>query len=144
MESETRVDAEDLVRRTVDSVNRRDFHAFTESFDPDLVSEDPLVGQTKGRETFLKAVENSLKAAPDAQDKIVSIVSKGDTLAVEFITVGTFTGSLELKGHTIPPTGRRFEFRSAVFYRINSKGVIAERRWYFDSANLLQQLGLKV
>lgn len=62
---------------------------------------------------------------------------------MEFMSSGTFTSALELRGRTIPPTGRHLEYESAVFYRVNSKGLIEERRAYFDPASLLQLLGLK-
>ncbi len=57
---------------------------------------------------------------------------------------GTFNGPLVLSQGTIPPTGRRVEFRLAEFYRIKSSGLVAEFRDYFyDLASVFKQVGLK-
>jgi steroid delta-isomerase-like uncharacterized protein len=143
MELEVKVEAENTVKRYVDALNRHNMDAAAATLDPDFVSDDPFNGQIKGRDTFVKYAGNLYKACPDTQDKTLNIIAKGDVVAAEFLTSGTFTAPLESPRGTIPPTGRHFEIRSAIFYRVNSKGLIEERRQYGDTATLQQQLGLK-
>jgi steroid delta-isomerase-like uncharacterized protein len=143
VELETKVDSENAVKKYVDALNRHNMEAVAATLDRDVVSDDPFNGQIKGRDAFVKYAGNLYKACPNTQDKTLNIIAKGDIVAAEFLTSGTFTAPLESPRGTIPPTGRHFEVRSAIFYRVNSKGLIEERRQYGDTAKLFQQLGLK-
>ncbi len=112
--------------------------------DPNYISHDPMLQKPpKGREAYRKINEDNLKAFPDLSFKILNIAAKSGFVAAEIIFAGTFKGLIELGGRTIPPTGRHFELKMAVFARINSKGLITELRDYYDPAGLLQQLGMK-
>ncbi len=124
--------------------NRHDLDAFTAMLDPNYVEHDPgLPKPLKGREAYRKMVEDAFKAFPDAKFKILNIAAKGGFVAVEYIVAGTFKGPFEVGGRTIPPTGRHFEAKEASFVRVNSKGLVTEKRDYYDPAGLFQQLGLK-
>lgn len=78
---------------------------------------------------------------PDFQFNVVNIAAKGDFVATELVGAGTSTGPTELRGRApIPPTRRRVEFGLAGFFRVNSHGLIAEERYYYDRMALVQQL----
>ena len=144
MEPQIRVNCEDAVRKYLDALNRHDWDALAVTLDPNFVSEVPYFGQLKGKEANIKYEKSLDKACPDTQNRILSLVAKGDTAAGEFTTSGTLTCSFETPRGTILPTGRHFEFRSAVFYRVNSVGLLEEKREYVDTANLFKQLGLNL
>ncbi len=140
-----RTNPEDVVRKLFDAFSRHDVDAYVAKLDPNYVNYSPLLPeQPKGREAYRKLNEENFKAFPDMGGKILNIMAKGDTVAVESLVSGTFKSPFEFAGRTIPPPGRRIELKLAAFYRVNSKGLIAEERDYFhDLAGLFQQLGMK-
>jgi len=94
----------------------------------------------KGKATFLSISERFSKAFPDMKYKILGIVAKGGVVAIEGIATATFKGPLETPTGTVPPTGGHIEFTYADFYRVNSRGMIAEYHTYYDTAGLNRQL----
>jgi len=134
---------EDIVRRQIESVGR-DAKADDALYAADAVRYDPVTPQgMKGRDAIRKWHEMLVKASTDTDCRVVSITSKGDTAAAEWVVTGIHSGPFEMPMGTIAPTNRRITFRGATFYRFNREGLIAEHRDYFDLAGLLQQLGVK-
>ncbi len=125
--------------------NRHDLDVYFSILDPDYEVHDPVAGELKGRETMRKVNEELFKTFPDLEFRDINIAARGNRVAVECMFSGTFKGPFELPGRAaISPTGRRVEFRLAVFYRLNSKGLVSEgRNYYYDFAGFLKQLGLK-
>jgi predicted ester cyclase len=137
-----RMNPEDVERKHIAAINRRDFVRAAAMIDPDFTGYDPLLPEPiKGREAWRKVAEALHRPFPDLKYRILNIAAKDDVVATEGTLAGTFKGPLELSGRTISPTGRRVELRYAMFSRVNSKGLIAERREYFDPRNLFRQLG---
>jgi len=126
----TDIEPEGVVREYTAAKERRDLDAMAELLDPNVMSYDPSFPEpVRGREACRKASE-ILAQVPDLRIGILTLLSNGDAVAGEFMT--TFT---------MPPTGRRIELRYAKFFRVNSKGLIAEEREYSDSAEKERQLG---
>jgi len=126
----TRTEPEDIIREYTAAKERRDLDAAAELLDPNVLSYDPSFPEpVRGRDACRKASE-ILAQVPDLKIGILNIMSKDDAVAGEFVT--TFT---------MPPTGRRIELRYAKFFRVNSKGLIAEEREYSDSVEKERQLG---
>ena len=139
-----KVNVEDVVRKYFAVRNRHDVDAVAAMLDPDYAEYDPLSPEPrKGIEEFRKNEESVEKAIPDFEFRISNMIAKDYLVAVELTAQGTFKNPLELFGQAIPPTGRRIELRMAGFWRVNSKGLIAEAREYYDSAKIFEQLGLK-
>jgi len=147
MESRATVNPEEVARKTLDAFaayNRHDLGLYFAMLAPDYVAHDPFAGDLKGEETIRQTNQQLFKTFPDLEFRDLKVAARGDTLAVEYMISGTFKGPLELGGRTVPPTGGRVESRAATFYRLNSKGLIAEgRNYYYDFAGFLRQLGLK-
>jgi predicted ester cyclase len=76
---------------------------------------------------------------PDQRNELVSIRSTDDAVVVELDLLGTHTGPL--RDHE--PTGRGFRSRMAALFIFEdgSDGIVCERV-YFDSGDILRQLGL--
>ncbi len=135
---------EDTHRRFADAINRRDANAVAAVHAPDAEVYVMTPQGHKGRDAIRKFNEDFFKAFPDLTLRTLNIVSKGDIAAAEVVFTGTHKGPLALPtGGTIPPTNRQITMKGATFFRVNREGLIAEARGYFDSANLLQQLGVK-
>ena len=113
------------------------------ALDPSYIAHSPFAGKIEGKEAARKFFETFLNAFTDQELKILSIVTKGDTVAFEYKLTATFKGPLRTFQGTIPPTGRRIEFAAGEFFRVNSKGLITEERPYYDSTSFLKQLNAK-
>jgi steroid delta-isomerase-like uncharacterized protein len=81
------------------------------------------------------------KAFPDGECKVVNVIVQDDWAVVEFVNRGTHTGALETSQGTFAPTGRKVKVRYCSVMRV-ADGMVVEGRDYYDSAGILQQLGL--
>jgi steroid delta-isomerase-like uncharacterized protein len=134
---------EDVVRRQIESVGR-DASVDDALYALDAVRYDPVTPQgMKGRDAIRKWHEMLAKASTDADSRAVSIISKGDTAAAEWVITAIHSGPFEMPMGTVAPTNRQVTLHGATFYRFNREGLIAEQRDYFDLAGLMQQLGVK-
>lgn len=144
MQLQTKLDAENVVRKAFEAYNRHDLNAYFALFDPNVVIHDPFTrAPVTGSEVSRKLNEALLKACPDIEFRILNLATQGDLVAVEVNGGATFKDPLDFPQGTIPPTGRRFEYSYAAFYRINRKGLIVEVHNYYDASGLRQQLGIK-
>jgi steroid delta-isomerase-like uncharacterized protein len=147
MQVETKVSPEDTLRNfrnAIAAFNRHDLEPYFALLDPNYVSHDPIIPEPmKGRETVRDLNEGYFKSFPDLEFKILNIAASSDLIAAELMMSGTFKGPIKLPQGTIPPTGRHLELTYAAFYQVNSKGLLAEGRAYYDPANALRQLGVK-
>ncbi|HLB29785.1 MAG TPA: ester cyclase [Dehalococcoidia bacterium] len=99
---------------------------------------EPLRGR-KAIEEFMGAW---LRAFPDMRVEIPNVVGSGDYCAFEWVMRGTHTGPLQGPQGEIPATGRRVDLRLCAILRLDARGLIAEWKGYFDTASMMQQLGL--
>jgi len=96
----------------------------------------------QGREAIKESYAASLRAFPDMEPEFWNIMSCGEYFIYEGTSRGTHTGPLATPEGDIPPTGRKIEIRFAFIAKMNSEGLVQEDRTYFDSALMMQQLGL--
>jgi len=101
-----------------------------------------LGGQSIGKEIYLKVCESFFKAFPDLKEKLVSILSKGDTVACELIESGTMKAPYEIEGRSVAPTNRSYRVPFAAFFRVNAQGLIVEQGHYGERQAWFQQLGI--
>jgi hypothetical protein len=72
-----------------------------------------------------------------------SVPSDARSAAAEVVLRATNIGPMELEpGESIPPTGRRIAVSAAWFFGFDKAGLVIAERDYFDTAELLSQLGL--
>ncbi|MFQ5837612.1 MAG: ester cyclase [Thermoplasmata archaeon] len=136
------MDVNDLIRKWKDAVNEEELDAFAAMYAPDAVLQTALA-RVEGRQA-VKQYEGALFTAFSGVSlKTLSVVTSGDTGAVEWEYSGKHTGELVGAEGTIPPTDRSFRLRGASFLRINPEGLIVEEHRYFDTGSLFKQLGLK-
>jgi steroid delta-isomerase-like uncharacterized protein len=79
----------------------------------------------------------SRTAFPDQRNEVLELHHSEDTVAVEFILLGTHLGPLR----GLPPTGRSFRCQMTAFFVFDGDRLVNERV-YFDQATILRQLGL--
>ena len=130
-------DPASIGRDFLESFNRRDFDHIRSLFH-DQYSYTGGDGQRHdGPEAGMVNPQMYASAFPDVQIEIRSIHVAGNTAAVEFTARGTHQG--ELMG--IAPTGRKIEVTVCTILEIRDGKIEAERE-YYDSAHMMQQLGV--
>jgi predicted ester cyclase len=111
-----------------------------------LYTEDAILHEgsqvVQGREAIEKTYTASLGAFSENTIDFWNIMTCSDYFIYEGTRRGTHTGLLITPQGQIPPTGRKIEFSFAFFAKMSPEGLIAEDRTYFDSALMMQQLGL--
>lgn len=136
----------DMRSQTIERIKAWNLHslnAFAAFYAADATVYDPMYPQPlQGRDAIRQDFEEFTTAFPDAEFTPGAIIQSGDTVAFELTAGGTHTGPLAGPGGPIPATNRRVIMPIAAFARIDSEGLVAEERRYFDVASLMQQLGL--
>ncbi len=136
--------AEDVINRVVEFANKHDLDSSVALFDPDVICWNPISQEIKGREARRKVIEIALKAIPDLQWQIKTVLVQGDSAVFEALESGTFTGLLELPNGNIQPTKKSYRLPFIAFLRINNVGLIVEYRNYWDNLSFIRQLGIEL
>lgn len=126
---------EKIVEKIFEAFNRHDMESFMIHFSDDAKIIVPS-GSTIDKEMFHKEFANKyMSAFPDGNDRIDRMVSKGDTVWVEY----TFTGTHKGDYFRIPATNKKVEYPSVAIFDFEAGKV---KRWkeYFDRMRFLNQL----
>ncbi|MEU2916378.1 ester cyclase [Streptomyces massasporeus] len=122
-------------------VDAHDFDRVEQLLDPECVIEAPGFLQ-KGSEMVTIWMAGFFAAFPDLVHRPHRIVTGEDEVAIEVEVTGTHTQDLaQPDGSVIGPTGRSLRMGLAEFWRLRD-GRVSEYRVYYDSFELLKQLGL--
>ena len=135
-------DNSEIARRLYEQWNAREFERVAE-----LVADDGEIVLV-GSDTRFRGPEGAIEFSrmwadgfPDGKVTIDHIIQSGDTVVVQFTGRGTQTGPLRGPGGDIPATGRSVTLNLCDVHDIRD-GKIRKLSSYFDSASLLQQLGV--
>lgn len=136
--------AEKILREYVNAINERDPTGFAALFAVDAVLHDPFLPEpTRGRDGIRSMVEGILRAFPDMTWKPVGDpIDAGGRAAAVVAVQGTNDGPLATPAGEMPPTGKTIAYEAAVLWTVDSDGLIAEERSYFDATGVAAQLGL--
>ena len=138
----TTVDPEDVVKKYIAAKDSHDWDALVKLLDPDYVSSDPSIPEpVKGIEPIRQYLD--MLTGVDMKTRILSMMSKGDTVGAELEVSCLIKQEGEFAGHTIIPTGHPIKVTFAKFYRVNSKGLLAEEREYSDTETKMRALGIE-
>ena len=131
-----------VVRALFDAFNEGELDKAAATVSDDFELVDMAAGQTfRGPAGCREWLSTFRTAMPDAQTKLVNILTDGTRVATEHIGSGTHDGPFITPAGTIPATGRSVELRFAELYEVR-EGKITYLRAYYDSATLMRQFGL--
>jgi steroid delta-isomerase-like uncharacterized protein len=136
--------ADQVVRQYVEAINQKDPIRFAALFAVDAVLHDPFFPEpTTGRDALQSMIEGILRAFPDmAWKQLGDPIDAGGRAAFVVSVEGTNDGPLAMPAGDVPPTGKAMAYEAAVLWTIDSDGLIAEERSYFDATGVAAQLGL--
>jgi len=130
---------EAVVREHMEAENRHDYDTVLATFAHPRY-ELMATGQVfDGEDEVRRYFELSRTPFPDQRNELVSLRSTDDAVIVELDLLGTHLGPLR----DAEPTGRTFRSRMAALFIFEDggDGIVCERV-YFDSSDILRQLGL--
>ena len=139
MTEDLRARREAVVRRHMEAENQHDYDTVLGTFAHPRY-ELMATGQTfDGEDEVRQYFTLSRTPFPDQRNELVSLRHTDDAVVVELDLLGTHQGPL--RGHEA--TGRTFRSRMAglFIFEDGGDGIICERV-YFDSGDILRQLGL--
>lgn len=110
----------------------------------DAVAHDPFYPEPlRGRPAIEKDATEFFAAFSDLKMQVTKTIEEGDASgAGEFRFSGTHDGPLITPMGDIPATHRKMDLRGAAFVTMNGQGEITEERRYYDTGQIMQQLGL--
>jgi ketosteroid isomerase-like protein len=136
---------EDVIRKALESTNKRDLDTLLMLCDPQVRYWNPARQEVNGRDALRKVFESIFKAFPNEHhDEIKNVLVQGDSAAFEAVDSGTFDGVLELPRGNIQPTNKSYKIPFVVFSRINNEGPITEWREYYDRLSFFRQIGIEL
>jgi predicted ester cyclase len=134
----TREEATSLIRRLYDKVfNGHDPSLLDEFFTDDFISYSAGYDGPLDRDGAKWAVADYIRAFPDAQWEIESLIVDGDNVAWR----DSFAGTHERDLHGFPPTGRRVQAEGMSMAELRDGKVW--RHWsIFDNLSILLQVDI--
>ncbi len=132
-----------LVKAFFDAINQHDADRAASFVDPsaEWVTALSPSGAARGQDALKQSMLNYWTAFPDNRVEMTNMIATEDWVTVEYIGRGTHNGPFNTPFGQVPPTGRKMETRFCDVYQIKN-GKIAKCDNYFDTAAILQQLGV--
>ncbi|MDQ3647884.1 MAG: ester cyclase [Actinomycetota bacterium] len=133
-----RKQVEETARRYFAAMQARDPQAMAACWSEDGVEDLVPLRVLRGPEEISAFFAGLFAAMPDAETTVHNVVAGERQAAVEWRTVGTFTGE-PLQG--VQATGGRLELRGLDLLEIAEDRILNSTA-YYDGAGLMRQLGL--
>jgi len=131
-------DARQLIRDFTDTIfNEHRLDAAESYVTADFVDHDPPAGYQGTIEGLKQWTRELLDAFPDLRCEIDDVIAEGDKAVMRSRLIGTNRGSFM----GIPATGKSMEVEGIDIVRVVD-GRMAEHWGVYDSASMLQQLGV--
>jgi len=126
-----------LVRRQFEElINRKNLSIIDSDMAADFVDHEAVPGLAPGLAGVRQWITGLHQVCPDLRVTIEDMIAEGDRVVVRNTWRGTHTGPLL----GIPPTGKTFELKGIVIWRI-AAGRICERWATLDQWDFRQQVG---
>lgn len=140
------------VAANLENFDDLDFNVFTnqrwgdlhKSHGKDVVVHWPDGHVTKGIDKHIEDLKGMFVWAPDTRIKVHPIkVGQADWTGVVGVIEGTFTRPMPIgDGKTIEPTGKAYKLTMATFSHWTKEGPMDEEYLFWDSQELMKQIGL--
>jgi steroid delta-isomerase-like uncharacterized protein len=133
-----RKQVEETARRYFAALQARDAQAMAACWSEDGIEDIVPLRVMRGPQEVQEFFSGLFAALPDAETTVHNVVASDRQAAVEWRTVGTFTGS-PFEG--VEATGGRLELRGLDLLEIEDD-LILKNTAYYDGAAFMRQLGM--
>ncbi|MBI2953319.1 MAG: ester cyclase [Chloroflexi bacterium] len=131
-----------IVRNLFDAINNHQLDRATALIDDNAEWIDVATGDTfRGPRGFRQLSQSWWEAFPDNTIEITNLFADEESVCVEYIGRGTFTGPLRWPSIQAQPTGRKLAIPFCDVYRIEHSKIVSARE-YHDTATMMGQLGV--
>lgn len=133
-----------LVEKYLDCVKRGDAQGLVALYAADAVLYEPLSPEPiKGRDAIAATFMAFKRAMPNLEFRLLRPpLVDGNRIAFEIVATGTHDGPLATPQGELPPTGHTITAEQGLFETLDTDGLIAEERAYFDATGLAAQFGM--
>ena len=132
-----------VVESLVEAITNEDIDAFGSLYAEDAVLYEPLLPEpARGRNQIVEGESALFRAFSDISIAVRKAIESGALAIAEVVLNATNDGPLDVGAGEVPPTGRRIEVPMVWSLDLDGDGLVAEERDYFDTARIMQQLGL--
>ncbi len=133
-----------LIDEQDEAFNTRNWDRYLGYYADSLVRYGSGVNQpVRGKEALWEIVQVFIKAFPDIFAKKERSFGQGNWVCIEYTVTGTHKGPLPgPSGQELPTTGKVIRLPLCHVYKLQG-GKITEDHAYFDSHDLMSQLGLQ-
>jgi steroid delta-isomerase-like uncharacterized protein len=132
-----------VIERLVDAIRNEDIDAFGMLYANDAVMFEPLLPRpARGKSEIMEGEAALFRAFSDISLEVKNAIRSGELEIAEVVLSATNDGPLDLGVREVPPTGRRIEVPMVWSLDLNEEGLVTEERDYFDTARVIEQLGL--
>lgn len=133
----------DRHQQGVEAFNAHDAEAVAEIYTENAVLHDPQAPKPiRGRDAIRQSYEQMFRSFPDAQVTMLNRHAQGGIIMYEFQFSGTNEGRISTPEGDIPATGRPVEMLMSVFSDVDEDGRFQNTRRYYDTGEMMRQLGL--
>ncbi len=135
---------EDTLKKLTTAMNGHEAKAVSALYADDAVAYDPFYPEPlRGRQAIEDDAASFIKGFSDIHMEAPSVFEKDDRNgAAEIRFTGTHDGPLTTPMGDIPATNKKMDLRGGGFVKLNEGGQIVEERRYYDSGQMMKQLGL--
>ena len=127
----------------LEALNRHDLEAIGSLYSEDATRSLPRLPEpAKGVEAVKGTYKTTFGGFPDVTFEFSNQVVEGVYDVVEWVMSGTHTGVLEGGPQPIPPTGKSLRLNGLSITRVGPDGKVTEDRAYYDTVEMMAQLGL--
>jgi steroid delta-isomerase-like uncharacterized protein len=134
-------DTSNMIRSYIDAVNVDDPRQ-VERLLADNVKWSSPAGKRNGHEETRKYMERWFTAFPDLKLQVVNTMVDGNQAVVECRLVGTHQGNFVSDLGQFAPTQKKIDVDLINLLKVEN-GKISEIRVYYDSAEIMDQLGFR-
>jgi predicted ester cyclase len=126
-----------IIRKFIDAYNNRKLDIFEELVAPNYVDH---THQQQGRDNFKQLFALAFEGFPDWHETIQDMIAEGEWVWVKVTATGTHTGSWNLFGVPLSPTGNKVTLPMVFFFRV-VEGKLVEGGELDDQLDFFKKLG---
>ena len=142
-EENAKVDLKKVADKLLKTIKSHDAAAMSRIYAEDAMMTMPGEPEpVRGRKAIEENMAGWFRAFPTVKMEFSTVLISENYIVIEWVWQGPHTGPLASPEGDIPATGRDASLKGVMLLRVSPEGLIEEDRTYYDTADLMKQLGL--